>query len=102
MLYYFLPAILALGIITSYEDIRYGKIRNGWVIFALVYAIIIYSALIINAYFIGKVNTPYLIELMANIGFAVIAGFSMWYFGLWTAGDVKLFIAYSAIIHLSV
>ncbi|KKP27972.1 MAG: hypothetical protein UR15_C0033G0004 [Parcubacteria group bacterium GW2011_GWA2_31_28] len=102
MLYYFLPAILALGITTSYEDIRYGKIRNKWIIFALVYAIIIYSALIINSYFIGKVNTNYLIELVANIGFAVIAGFSMWYFGLWTAGDGKLFIAYSALIPLSV
>ena len=34
LIYWFLPMILFLGIVTSYEDIKFGKIRNKWVISA--------------------------------------------------------------------
>ena len=39
LIYWFLPMILLLGIVTSYEDIKFGKIRNKWIILALAYSI---------------------------------------------------------------
>ena len=102
MIQYFLPAIIALGIITSYEDIKSGKIRNKWIILALTYAVITYCILITYHYLTAGLNQHYLIELLTNTLFAVAVGFGAWYLGIWTAGDGKLFIAFSALIPLSV
>lgn len=101
ILIYFLPAILIIGIITSYEDIRFGKIRNKWVILALLYAFAMYSTLILFYLSKGGIKSEYLMELGTNIFFSMVVGFGLWYMGVWTAGDGKLFIAYSALIPLS-
>ena len=102
MLQYFLPGILALGIITSYEDIKTGKIRNKWIIAALVYAFLVYAVLLANYFFTTGLNYHYLIELVTNFIFAVAIGYCFWHFGIWTAGDGKLFIAFASIIPFSV
>lgn len=101
MLQYFLPAILALGIITSYQDIKIGKIRNKWIIMALAYACVVYIGLISYTYFTVGIRIHYIIELVTNMLFAIGIGFGVWYFGIWTAGDGKLFIAFAALIPLS-
>jgi len=44
----------------------------------------------------------YLIELLTNFIFVVLIGFGFWYFKLWTTGDGKLFIAFAALLPLSV
>jgi len=102
ILYIFLPIILALGLITSYQDIKSGKIRNKWIILALVYSILTYVGIIILYSFEGTLSTTYLAELGTNFIFSIMAGFGLWYFGIWTAGDGKLFIAYSALLPLSI
>ncbi len=102
ILIYFLPAIIFLGILTSYGDIKEGKIRNKWIILALAYAFFINLVLIIYFYFTTGINIQYLIELSTNLLFAIIIGFGFWYIGIWTAGDGKLFIAFSVLIPLSV
>ena len=30
LVYWFLPMVLFLGIVTSYEDLKFGKIRNSY------------------------------------------------------------------------
>ncbi len=90
-----------MGFITSYEDIRYGKIRNKWVVMAIIYAFAIYSALILLFLSKGGVKSGYLIELGTNLLFSIFVGFGLWYLNVWTAGDGKLFIAYSMLIPLS-
>lgn len=100
MLYYFLPAILALGIITSYEDIKYGKIRNKWVVLALIYGFVVYAALVVFLFLNNALDTAYLIGLGINIALSLLIGFGMWYSSLWSAGDAKLFLAYSALVPL--
>ncbi|MBW2979896.1 hypothetical protein KY360_00585 [Candidatus Woesearchaeota archaeon] len=102
ILIYFLPAIFLLGIITSYEDIKEGKIRNKWTLSALIYAFVVYLVLIISYYSKGTLRVPYLVELCTSIIFAMIIGFGMWLGNLWTPGDAKLFMAYTALIPLSV
>tara|TARA_Y100000031_G_scaffold157077_1_gene215742 strand:+ start:6180 stop:7328 length:1149 start_codon:yes stop_codon:yes gene_type:complete len=102
LIYWFLPMILFLGIVTSYGDFRFGKIRNKWISLALIYAFVVYSIIITHYYLKTTINTHFLIELSTNFLFATAIGFGAWYFGLWTAGDGKLFIAFSALIPLSV
>ncbi len=96
-----LPIILLLGIITSYQDIKYGKIRNKWIILSLIYVVIVYTFFILFYSVEGNINKQYLIELIANLIFVLIVGFGLWYIGIWTAGDGKLFIAYSMLIPFS-
>jgi hypothetical protein len=102
ILYVFLPSILALGLITSYQDIKFGKIRNKWIILALVYVILTYAVLIMFYSLKGTISPTYLAELGTNFIFTIMVGFGLWYFRIWTAGDGKLFIAYSALLPLSV
>jgi hypothetical protein len=100
----FLPCILILGIITSYTDIKYGKIKNKWVLLGLAYSFLAYLSLI-AVYSINPatiVRWQYLLEVLTNFLFSLLLGFGLWYFKIWTAGDGKLFIAYSALIPLSV
>ena len=102
MIYWFLPFIIFLGIITSYEDIKEGKIKNKWIILAVAYTIFIYLLIIIN-YQINNIpiRLTYFIELGVMVIFSLIIGFIIWAVGLWTAGDAKLFFAYSLLIPLS-
>lgn len=99
----FLPGILLLGIITSYEDLKHGKIRNKWVVLGLLYAVsanaFMYVWVIVQG---GIPRTSYFIELASTAMFGLVLGYALWYVGFWTAGDAKLFFAYSALVPLSV
>lgn len=102
MLIYFLPFILFLGIITSYEDIKFGKIRNKWIIAALFCALIINLILIFFYLFTGKaINFPYFVDILINASIALAIGFFGFYFRLWSSGDAKLLLAYSALVPLT-
>ena len=98
----FLPAILLLGIITSYQDIKYGKIRNKWIVFSIIYALIAYI-FVTAIYKISNIplNYHYFIDVILNIFIACLAGFLLWNFKFWSAADGKLLIAYSALLPLT-
>lgn len=97
LIYWFLPIIIFLGVITSYEDIKFGKIRNKWIVLGVVYAAVIH-------FFLYFLNAPYnlglttLKHLLISGFFALVAGFLIWFLGLWTAGDAKLLFAYTLLI----
>ena len=97
LIWIFLPIILTLGAITSYEDIKQGKIRNKWIIIAISASIIIhfilYTQQIININYIGK------IILFTTL--SIIIGFTLYLLGMWSPGDAKLFAAYTSIIPLA-
>lgn len=101
MIEFFLPAILALGITTSYEDIKYGKIRNKWVIIAIIYAILCHLILITRYSFTTGINYEYIVEIATNIIISIIVGYAMWHHKIWSAGDGKLFIAYATLLPLT-
>jgi len=100
-LYFFLPGILILGLITSFTDIKFGKIRNKWVLFGLLYGLII--NMILFSYYIntGNLRIDYFFEFLINSGFGLAIGFGFWLSGIWTAGDGKLFFAYAVLVPLS-
>ena len=97
LIYWFLPMILFLGIVTSYEDIKFGKIRNKWIVISFLYSILI-------TLFIHFFNNHYNLDFEYLIGYfltaliSLLAGFLIWYFGLWTAGDAKLYFAFAIIL----
>lgn len=90
----FLPTILAIGAITSYEDLKYEKIRNKYVVVAILLAALIHTVLVysrIESFSELKIQIIY---------FAVsfILSATMWKFGFWSAGDAKLYCAYTLLI----
>ena len=103
LLYFTLPAILLFGIITSLEDYKKGKIRNIWVISAIVYSLfILFAAVSALLLLDSPVRYSYIIDYFVNLLFALFSGFMIWYMGMWSAGDAKLFLAYAALLPLSV
>ena len=95
---FFLPGLLILGIATTYTDIKEGKIRNKWVLFALTYSLVVHLSFIL---FKVPISSFYITQTIINLVVVFIVGFLMWDFGLWTAGDGKLFLAFSALVPIS-
>lgn len=100
ILYWFLPAIILLGIITTYTDFKEGKIKNKHIVMALAYSFIVYIILIFLN--ISTIRIGYFIELLIMWALTLVTGFIIWHVGLWTAGDAKLFFAFTTLIPLSV
>jgi hypothetical protein len=108
-----LPVIAALGFVTTYEDLKYSKIKNKWIAAALIYTSLVYVlAWIIHGIALGGgFNGPlagYASYLTFDfdkwcINFILSAVFSylIWHLNLWAAGDAKLFIAFAAMIPVS-
>lgn len=99
---FLLPIIVFVGLGTSYEDIRYGKIRNNYIAVSIVYAL---ASVMVFSFFLfrfGNLNFTYLVEYGINVVAALFVGFFIWHIGFWSAGDAKLFLAYSMLLPLSV
>ena len=96
----FLPPILFIGFITSYEDFKASKIKNKWVFLGLSYSLLAYS-LILILYKWNLIN-PYLLwnfdKWCINLLISSVVAYLLWYFKMWGAGDAKLFICYSSLI----
>jgi len=102
MLWIFLIPVFLLGIITSYEDIRFGKIRNIFTYGFFALAIIMNVFMFVFYSIIGvQINYFYFLNLLINILIAIIIAFAFWWIKIWSAGDAKLFIAFSALLPLT-
>lgn len=95
ILLYFLPGIILLGAITSFEDITDGKIRNKWVVLALLYACCAYLLLAITA---AQQPGSVVLQSIGQVVLALLMGVVLWVFGVWTPADAKLYIAFSALL----
>jgi hypothetical protein len=119
----FLPMLFFLGIVTSYEDFKIGKIRNKWIRLALFWG---FSSLILfslwdlvaapltrfvsdNVFGLSEqerlpiftVHADYIWKTLLNFLASVVVSYSMWRFNIWAAGDAKLFIAYSLLLPIT-
>lgn len=110
----FLPVIFLLGIVTSYEDIKYGKIRNKWIFWGFLYWLVLFCAFFLwNFYFdsifsyfsdnikltsLIQFEHDYLIAVVVNGFVALFFVFVLWEFGIIAAGDAKLFWLYSLLV----
>jgi len=118
----FLPLVLFIGLMTSYEDIKYGKVRNKWIILGLSWGLLVivfffiwhFIASPITRYYYFEIqnlpdNSPapvftvslgYLGRIVLNATIAFTIAFLMWRSDAWAAGDAKLFAIYSLLIPL--
>jgi hypothetical protein len=96
------PALIIIGIVSTYTDLKYGRIPNWLIIFGLVYAIGLYVFLFgYNAFFVHQaINGEYIAKALQNIAIALVSGIVLWKFDLWSAGDAKLFTVYAALLPL--
>ncbi len=95
--------VVLLGAITTYEDIKFSKIRNKWVFSAIVVSLIIILIRFLLGNYLGLLPNPiYYTTLFTNILFAILLGYLFFELNLWSPADAKLFIAFSALVPLSI
>lgn len=94
--------VLFIGLITSYEDIKFGKIRNKWIILGLSWGVAMFILLLVLN-MIGVFSTSFFFigESLVNFIISIIVSYLMWQNKIWAAGDAKLFIIYSLLIPLT-
>lgn len=112
LIWFFLPMILLLGGITSYTDIKYGKIRNKWVLAGLLYGIILMSIIFSIYQFTNTTPTltlegsddeiPFFQETLLNFIIAIVIGILLWINNVWSAADSKLFMAFALLTPITV
>ncbi|MFH1671260.1 MAG: hypothetical protein ABH889_00580 [Candidatus Portnoybacteria bacterium] len=109
----FLPVLFFIGVITTYEDFRFGKVRNKWILLSLSWGLGILVFFLIW-YFIAPsithffspdapvftVNPSYILRVLLNAALSLIIAFLMWRGGAWAAGDAKLFFIYALLLPL--
>ncbi|MBW2044494.1 MAG: prepilin peptidase [Deltaproteobacteria bacterium] len=105
-----MPIILFIGCITSYEDFKFSKIRNKWVLTGVLYSLTVYSL----SWVLYKLSMRQIIDSnigtlashlvwnfdkwIINIVISTLVAYLLWHFKIWGAGDGKLFICYSALV----
>lgn len=118
----FLPIVLFIGLVTSYEDIKYGRVRNKWIRLGLIWGLVVIAFFFVW-YFIASpishfyysriahlpvdasrpvftVSLTYLGKVVLNAAIALMVAFLMWRFDAWGAGDAKLFFVFSLLLPL--
>ena len=86
-----LLVIVLFGLLTSYTDIKEGKIKNQHVLLLLGAAIFV-NVLITKAF----LEKPF--ETLMNFAATLLLSFGMYYRNLWSEGDAKLFSAFVLLI----
>jgi len=87
--------IVVFGVLTSYTDIKYGKIKNISVILLLV------CGTVINL-FVTRTFVDLPFKSLLNPLIALAVGFLMWCMGLWSSGDAKLFFGFSLLLPITI
>jgi len=91
-----LSIILLASIPTVWEDIKYKKIKNRWMIFGFLSGVLLFLV----SYPFGLISFGYLSKIIVNTLISLLAGFVIWKFGLWPAGDAKFFTLISFLLPL--
>lgn len=90
---YFYPAIVGLGLMASYTDIRYRLIKNKHLLLALGYALIMY----VFIYFMTDSPLDFVRLVVLNLLAACGLAYIFYLKDIWAAGDAKLFITLSVL-----
>jgi len=85
-----LISIIAFGLINSYTDLKYGKIKNASVILMILVAVVLNIYLHLFTY-----------ETIINSLIAIAFGFTVYFLNYWSAGDAKLFFAFTLLFPIS-
>jgi len=105
--YLFLPVLFFIGLVTSYQDFKEGKIQNKWILLGLVWGLGIYLLFLIWNLIVPYLSfelptflVSYIFKSLINSAISLAIGYLLWYFNLWSAGDAKLFFIFSLLLPL--
>ncbi len=98
----FLIPLFIIGAACSYTDIKCGKIKNIHIKYGLYSAVVLYlfAFSYYSLYLQSETALPYLMEMFLNGLVALIVGYLLWHFKLWSAGDAKLFALFALLVPL--
>ncbi|MDP1629057.1 MAG: hypothetical protein Q8L57_00395, partial [bacterium] len=86
--YPFIILAVLVGLISGWSDIRESKIKNRLIIFGALTALFFYLAeILILLSFDIPPRWSYFKDVLVNTGFGFLAGFILWRFNVWSAGD---------------
>ncbi len=97
-----LAGLLFIGTVTSYEDIKEGRIRNKWVAAGLLYsfcATFFYAASIYSTQNILPLGMIFGYAL--NIALVLAIGIALWMLDFWNAADAKLAAVLASLVPIS-
>ncbi|MBU1255663.1 hypothetical protein KKH35_02210 [Patescibacteria group bacterium] len=99
----FLPMLFFIGIVTSWEDFCFSKIRNKWIILGTIFSIAVLAGfavcnLVVGSFYI--IPWDYFSKVILNSFLALLIGFLLWRYGMLAAGDAKLFFVFSLLLPL--
>ncbi len=101
-----LAYLALLGAWVTYEDLRYGKIRNRLLGISLVVGVLwnlwlfVHARLGLNDFVPADRALAYLGAVGLDTAISLLLGFVMWLFRLWAAGDAKLFAVLTLLLPL--
>jgi hypothetical protein len=97
---FFLILIAVIGITVSFEDIKFGRVRNKFIVKGLIAGLIGYLLLLAFALLSHRLKIIYFRDAFRNICVSWLIAYFIWYAGLWSAGDAKLFMLFSFLLPL--
>ncbi len=99
----FLFPLVISGVVASYFDIKKGVVPNKIIVVGFLVGIFLYLGLIFANLFLFEERLLYQDVLWRFINgvVAVLAGYFLWHFKFWSAGDGKLFGLYGFLLPLT-
>lgn len=90
--YPFLALAVLVGLLASFSDLKEGRIKNRLLVYGALVALYFYLAeILILLSFNASVSWSYFRDVLVNAVLGFLAGFILWHFNIWAAGDAKLF-----------
>lgn len=84
-------ATILFGVISSFTDIRDGKIRNRHILIFLIVGLLINACAVIW-------SQKNIMPIIMNIVFGTIVGYLFYAINIWTPGDGKMFMVYNFLV----
>lgn len=97
---FLLVIVCIIGSIAVYQDIRTGKVKNKLILIGLWAGIAGYFLLATQALFFLSPGLAYFKKIFINVSISWTLSFFIWYIGLWSAGDAKIFMLFSFLLPL--
>ena len=99
----FLIPLLAIAGLSCYTDIKYSKIKNRLILGGFILGFFLYLwVLVYYVFYLGQPQVfGYLKDVLINFLFSFLAGYALWKFNFWGAGDAKLFMLFALLTPLN-
>jgi hypothetical protein len=97
---YFLAVLGIIGAIVSYDDIKFKRVRNKFILAGFLSGSFGYLLLLAYALISHRIKIVYFTDLSINVLISWSIALLIWYCGFWAAGDAKLFMLFSFLFPL--